>query len=142
LRDILNGLHEGSKAGQLPGRDAAQHAGFESLDHAGDLLSCLAAGRRDGYSKGPAVIGIEGPSGQTRRFQTIQHAGESGRAMSEDPQELPDRTGAVGDQVGQKMSFYPVQAEGRDLGGEVHVDLPAGFVERGKNLKRHGASSI
>ena len=108
LRDILDGVHERSKAGQLPGGDAAQHALFELLDDAGDLLSGFATGRRDGHAKGSSVIGIEGPPGETGGFQPIQHAGEGGRAVSEDPQEFPDWAGAVGDQVGQKMGLYPV----------------------------------
>jgi hypothetical protein len=142
LRDVLNGLHERSEAGQVLGGDAAQHACFELLYEAGDLKSGFPAGRGDGQSEGSPVIGIERPSGESRRFQTIQHAGEGGWAMPEDLQDLPDRAGAVNGQIRQEMGLSPIQSQVSELPREMQRNLPAGLVERGKNPKRHGASSV
>ncbi len=139
LCHVFYALHERTEAGQVRRGDAFQYARLELLDDAGDVLSGLTALGTKGHQKGPAILGIEVPAGETGRLEPIQHAGQRGRFVAEDAQQLPDRPGAVGGQVRQEVSLSPIQPQMGEPPGEVHRDLSARFVERRKNLKRHGA---
>jgi hypothetical protein len=62
--------------------------------------------------------------------------------MTEDPQQLPHRGGTVSGEIGQKMRLSPAEPKRGKAGGEMHLDLPAGLVQRGENLERHDASRV